>query len=1421
MNQSPAPVAPASRTQRTFSAITRLLLWMVLAVWTLFALTLGALHLWIVPRIGEWRPDLERWATAAVGVPVKVGALRAESVGESGSQAGYLLRLVPALELDDVRLFDPAGREALRLPRVRAAISVTSLWRLGFEQLVIESPVLDIRRTAKGRIEIAGLDFSGPQEDDGRAADWFFSQTEFVIQNGTVRWTDEQRNRPPLALSALNLVVRNSVRSHLMRLDASPPADWGQPFSLMANLREPLLDLDLGPVPEDRKPWHNWSGELYADFPGVDLSRLKNHVDLSEWDVDVRTGQGRLRAWSDMDRGQLTAVTADLGLKAVATRLGAQLPELALDSVDGRLAAAWSAQGFELSADNLSFRTRDGLDWRGGKLRLKHDNGLSSRMRSTTVEADRVDLAALAALAERVPLPEASRGLLASLNPSGRIEGLSARWQGPVTAPAPPAKPAADGSTAAPAATPPAPITAYQARGRAIGLALAGQPSGQMSSLGPYPIPGRPGVTGANADFELTQDGGSARVTITKGSLELPGMFEVPVIPLDSLQADARWELKGERVEAWVENLRLANSDAAGTARAHWVTADPARSKAKSRFPGVLDLDASLSRADAKQVHRYMPLSVSADVRRYVREAVRGGSSDKVEFRVRGDLWDLPFTEAGTEGEFRITAALKGLDYGFLPAYLQAAGEPAWPALKAMDGQLVLDKGALRLTGLSGGVEGQPRVKLSEGEVGVPNLMLNPKLEVSAKAQGPASEVLGFVQASPVNGLLGQALARTTGTGQAGVQFKLQLPLQKTEDFTMQGSVALAGNDLRISPDAPLLERSSGSIVFTERSFKLQDARARIYGGEIALDGGMLPADTRGPARVEFRGQGIATAEGLRDGGLGFASRLFARASGSTGYTARLGFRGGVPEINVTTNLQGMAVNLPAPLEKRADESLLLRYDNVVTAVGPGAAGEVARNDRLLVEVGPPAQPLLSVQYERDLTEPEPRVLRGSLATGLQPGETAPMPPQGVLANLRFGRVDVGAWESVFNSVSGVDVRSAATSATPPPAAAGQSLSYLPTILAARASQVLVDGRTFNNVVLGGSRDGTHWRSNVEADELNGYVEYRQPTATSAGSIYARLAELNLAPSAAADVEQLLEQPTSVPALDITVENFVLAGRQLGMVDIQAVNRGSGRNREWRLNRLNVRVPEARLIGSGNWAASDSDGGPRRSHLDFRLDVDDSGKLLARFGKPGVVRGGKGTIEGNIAWRGSPLALDYPSLSGEMNASFESGQFLKVEPGAAKLLGVLNLQSLPRRLTLDFRDVFSDGFAFDFVRGDVQIKQGVATTNNLQMKGINAAVLMEGTADITREQQDIHAVVVPEINAGTASLIATAINPAIGLGTFLVQFLLREPLQSATTQQFHISGSWADPKVEKIEQPKPAKEPAKPETPATPAPVVK
>ena len=1414
MHTSPAPIASFPRGLKTLSIATRILLWLVLAAWSLFAVSWAALQFWIVPGIGALRPDLERWASRAVGVPVTVGTIVAlpRAAGASGLSV-YLPSFIPAFELRDVRLYDAQGRSALQLPLVRASVSVGSLWRLSVEQLVIERPVLDVRRTADGRIEVAGLDMSASDSGNSSAADWFFDQPEFVIQGGEVRWTDELRQQPVLALQQLDLVVRNTGRSHKLRLDAAPPPEWGARFSLRGVAREPLLHL-RGPAAVRGQPWLRWNGELYADFPKVDVTRLRAYLDLSRWGVVVQSGAGSLRAWAELARGETTGLTADLDLRAVDVQLGPELAPLQLETVSGRLDAQWSEDSLTLKGDALQFRTLEGETWPDSQLRFTQRADGPNQPHSVAFTADRFDLGALSALATRLPLPSATRELLASLQPTGQASDLSLNWEGQ-----PGAAPSTSGATASTSDGIDWSQGRYRAKGRVTGLALASQPHEKPSSATAGLFPGRPGIVGATVDFDLTEQGGQAHLSVAQGTLALPGVFEDPLLPLTRLEANATWRLQGERIEVALDQLRLANADITGTGQLRWHTSDPAQSSSRSRFPGVLDLSATLTRARAEQVHRYLPLSVGPKARRYVREAVQGGQASRVDFRVNGDLWEMPFNAPGAKGEFRIAAQLQGLDFVYVPSYLQTEGDTPWPALRDVRGELVLDRTSLKLSSVEGGLRGAPNLRLSEATIDLGDLAQSTTtLVVNARAQGPADEVLGFVRNSPVSFFTGQALERARISGNAGVQFGLRLPLDDLGAARVTGSVTLAGNDVRITPEAPLLARASGSLRFSEQGFGVEGAQAQLYGGPVRFSGGMRPEPGGGPPRIAFQGQGTASAEGLAQADLGFVSRLFERASGSAPYSAELAFRGNMPELQVTSSLQGMALRLPAPLGKSAETSLALRYQSAVLTEADG----LARTDRLRVQLGPTALPLVNLHYERDVAGAEARVLRGSIAVGLDATESAPVPAAGVLANLRLGQIDLDAWQRTFEDAQGTPANVAVSVAAPMASSTGAAaptttLAYLPTTLAVRADQLTVSGRTFNGVVLGGSRVGPLWRANIDALELSGYGEWRPPGASGAGSVYARLARLQLPPTAATEVEQLLQQPSSVPALDIAVNELALGERRLGRVEVQAVNRGgAGRASVWQLTRLQATLPEARLSATGNWAADPEarrPNPPRKAALDFTLDVTDADALLTRFGQPDTVRGGKGTIVGQLNWLGSPLALDYPSLSGQLKADFERGQFLKVEPGAAKLLGVLNLQALPRRLALDFRDVFSQGFSFDFVRGDARIERGVVFTNNLQMKGVNAAVLMEGSANIALETQDLKVVVVPELNAGTASLIATVINPAIGLGTFLAQFLLRQPLQEAATQQFQITGGWADPQVEKI-----ARNPTAPARPAAPPP---
>ncbi|MDP3139893.1 MAG: YhdP family protein [Burkholderiaceae bacterium] len=1376
------PLTP-SRLLRGWAYAMRWLLWAVLAGWLLFTAAWGTLHGWIVPRIGEFRPQLEIQASRILGVQVRIGAITAQSAG-----------MIPSFALHDVVLLDPEGRPALRLPRVEGALSPHSLWNLGFEQLYIDRPELDIRRDAAGRIFVAGLDFS-KGGDNSRAADWFFSQTEFVIRNGTIRWTDEQRAAPPLVLGQVDFVSRNGSRRHALRLDASPPPEWGERFSVRARMRQPLLSLRDG-------KWADWDGQIYADFARVDVSRLRAYADLG---IVLREGSGALRLWADVSRGQLVGGTADVALTEASATLGAQLQPLTLQTVVGRLGGRVRSDGFEFSTEGLQFTTDAGLRWPGGNLSLIYAGGVAAGgtgPEQGELRADRLDLAALTQIASRLPLGTATHEALADFAPKGLVESLQAKWQGPVVS-----------------------AQKLEAKGRVTQLEFASHRGvaapGAVSTREPV---GRPGVRGVNVDFELTQLGGKAHLEVKDGVLDLPGVFEDPLLPLAQFSADAQWQVDGQRIAVDLSKVRMANADVqGGEAQLSWRTADVARTGGKvSRFPGVIDLQGSMSQADGARVHRYLPLTLPKGVRDYVRDAVPQAGLSQVKFRVKGDLRDMPFTNPKL-GEFRISAQMNNALFIYVPRSIQPRDALPWPALSQLAGEIVFERNGMQLKGITARLSNSQGFQLSRGEGQIADFK-SAVVAVGFDARGPLSDALGVVASSPLNGMTQQALARATASGQADYRLRLNIPISAVERSRVLGTVTLGGNDVQISPGTPVLARARGQVIFSESGFSVPAVQARIFGGDARIEGGSrATGQAASEPAVVLRAQGVASAEGLRQArDLGFLARMAGHASGSAAYAATLSIRRGTPEIVVTSNLQGMALNLPQPLSKAADTSLAMRYENMLlgeSLQAPSVPAQAPRlQDRIALELGS----LASVFYVRDLGEAEPRVLRGGIGVGLPAGESLQVPAEGVAAHINFAAVDLDAWEDVLSRAAGTPLGQTQLSVSPPPrpgarnAPASAAMSYVPDTISVRARELTVQGRKLHEVVVGGSREGNVWRANLDATELNGYVEYRPPVGANAGRLRARLSRLSINPSAASEVEALLvDQPANLPALDIVVDELELRGKQLGRVEIDAVNRGAnvvareGGARGWHLSKLNLTLPEAAFSATGNWNTLDADApvstasaralaARRRTVMSFRLDISDSGELLKRFGMPGVLRRGKGRMEGQVGWTGSPLSLDYPSLSGQFNINMESGQFLKADPGLAKLLGVLSLQSLPRRLALDFRDVFSEGFAFDFVRGDVRIDHGIAVTNNLQMKGVNAAVLMDGRADIARETQDIQVVVVPEIDAGTASLVAGVINPAIGLGTFLAQMFLRRPLIEAATQEFHIDGTWADPRITRL-----------------------
>jgi len=191
-------------------------------------------------------------------------------------------------------------------------------------------------------------------------------------------------------------------------------------------------------------------------------------------------------------------------------------------------------------------------------------------------------------------------------------------------------------------------------------------------------------------------------------------------------------------------------------------------------------------------------------------------------------------------------------------------------------------------------------------------------------------------------------------------------------------------------------------------------------------------------------------------------------------------------------------------------------------------------------------------------------------------------------------------------------------------------------------------------------------------------------------------------------------------------------------------------------------------------------------------DIKDLGKTLERFGYPGTVKGGDADLTGQLKWPGSPHEFNSAGLSGNLQLDARHGQILKIQPGVGRLFSMLSLQNLPRRLTFDFRDVFSSGFTFDKIGGSVKIDKGVMRSDDFRMEGPTARVDMRGETDLQKETQHLYIKVTPYLS-DSLSIAALAGGPVVGAAAYVAQKLLKDPLNQLAADEYEIGGTWDNP----------------------------
>ncbi|HMX15722.1 MAG TPA: YhdP family protein [Rhodocyclaceae bacterium] len=868
---------------------------------------------------------------------------------------------------------------------------------------------------------------------------------------------------------------------------------------------------------------------------------------------------------------------------------------------------------------------------------------------------------------------------------------------------------------------------------------------GDFDGLGAKPYGRLPGFEGLHGSLEATEKGGSLRLACERMALDLPLVFPDPRLALDRLNLEAGWKLDGDRVEAKITRAAFANSDAAGEASGTY--------RSRPGGAGDIDLSAKVTGANGAAVWRYMPSVVGKEVRDWLRDSIPAGKADEATLRLKGDLDRFPFSDGS--GVFDI----KGR---FRDATLRYA--PGWPGIDGIAGTLEFFGPRMTIRASKGRILG---VGIADVKAEIASLMVHdPVIEIGGRARGATADFLKFIESSPVGDYIDHFTEPMEAEGIGDLDLKLAIPLARVEATKTAGRYRFEGNRLKVDPDLPPLADVRGELRFTSDAMEARGIRAQLIGLPMTVD-----VKTLGDGQVLVNAAGDMTIAALRrQWPLPGTEHL----SGATRWTGTVRVRKRSAEVRISSNLQGIASSLPEPFNKTTTEAVDFRFERKAApeparAVVPGrrqpapAPAPLPSTQRDMIEIG--YGRALVVQLVRRAEGEGKVVERGVVGIG---DTNAALPDKGLLVLANVKRVDADFWRRIVGDGNGGGV--------PLP----------PVSMDLKAGEFTAYGKTLHDLRLGGTQQGTHWRADVASRELAGKVEW---VAEGSGRLVARLARLAL-PESAKDQPVQGEALNELPGIDLAVDQFLLRGKNLGEVRLVAENREGTWNA-----RLAIQNDDGDLAGEGRWRPSTTAPDTR---LDFTLNAKSIEKLLGRLGYEEAVRRGVANLSGQVSWAGAPFAIDYPSLSGQIKLEARNGQFNKLEPGVGRLLGVLSLQSLPRRITLDFRDIFSQGFAFDGIDATMKVNRGIMDTQDLRIQGPAAKVLMTGTVNLTAETQNLRVLVQPAIGETIATGVILA-NPAIGAAAWLFNRMFGTPLDKVFAFEYAVTGTWADPKVEKIQ----------------------
>lgn len=847
-----------------------------------------------------------------------------------------------------------------------------------------------------------------------------------------------------------------------------------------------------------------------------------------------------------------------------------------------------------------------------------------------------------------------------------------------------------------------------------------------------------PAIQGMDASIDFVDGEGKLEITSPEAIINWPRVFRQPVV-VGKVDCPIELERHGKgQWKAWSDDCRLEN-DAFAVSTSLYLEGNVKRPYMRAV--------ATIERADIGKLGPYWADAImSPQAVTWLRRGLLGGRVEAGSFTIDGDLDDWPFRN--DEGVFSADFSIEG---GRL------AYTPGWPVAKKIATRVVIRNSVLEVSGASGLVGNMP-VQQANATVQMRRPVL---VELDFSGAADASALMQFIIDSPLDELMKTDFSTMKFEGPATVSGHLKIDSTDTlGKVRVSGEIGL--QDVRLHDDRwdLSLDKINGQLVFSETGLAGSDISASFKGypvtGELqagpgyagdysfrAVVSGIFPAQ----AIVSPRFDGLALFTDHLNGMANWRIETYAprREAGETAASW----------LVVDSDLVGIESTLPAPLRKSAADKLPLHL--LVPLTGDDAGLELNITGLAAVQL----------QFDReDYTLTGANIVFGD--------QQAPRPEPGYLRmSGSVEELNLDGWMDFFGS----DWQSKLP---------GTGLLKMDELQLDVANLHLVD-RDFQAVSLTAHSQNNRWKVIFDSKQLEGSVHL---PSQAQKALIADFKVLHL-PLPQTGGLKISTDPRNVPALHLYAGDLRYGNLHLGETRLEAWPTGEGLHFE----SVESTTAEVAVRASGDWYVAE---GQQWSNFVINITSESLGGLLDSMSVDASMKGGQTLVAMDASWPGAPSAFSMENVTGTLTLSLIDGHIPNAQPGAGRLLGLLSLQALPRRLALDFRDVFASGLKFDHANGTFSLVNGVAHTNDLEVISPAAVIKVSGDTDFNNKAYDQIIVIEPGVGSTLPLIGAITAGPGGAAAGLALQGLLNKPLGRVVQVQYSLTGPWSEPVIKAI-----------------------